>query len=69
MCFIVPWLIVPTLFGVSVIYNVFYRVMVDRTNHIWSASNLQRVFIVSWLIVPTIFGVPVIYNVYLLCHG
>ena len=39
--------------------------MVDRTNHIWSASNLQRDFIMSGLIVPTIFGVPVIYNVIL----
>ena len=42
--------------------------MVDRTNHIWSVSNL-RVFIVSWLIVPTTFGVPVIYNVVLSCDG
>ena len=47
----------------------FYRVMVDRTNHIWSISNLQRVFIMSWLIVPTIFGVSVIYNVILSCDG
>ena len=43
--------------------------MVDRTNHIWSVSNLQRVFIVSWLIVPTIFGVSVIYNMTLSCDG
>ena len=42
---------------------------VDRTNHIWSVSNLQRVFIVSWLIVPTIFGMSVIYNVILSCDG
>ena len=43
--------------------------MVDRTNHIWTVSNLQRDFIVSWLIVPTIFGRVVIYNVILSCDG
>ena len=41
----------------------------DRTNHIWSVSNLPRVFIVSWLIMPTIFEVSVIYNIFLSCHG
>ena len=43
--------------------------MVDRTDHIWSDSNLQCVFIVSWLIVPTIFIVSVIYNVILSYDG
>ena len=68
--FIVSWLILLTILGVSVIYNVFYRFMVNRTNHIWTRRILQHVmaklrsclfciFRITWLLAqnhPLVLG-------------